>query len=130
MEQIVKDFVRDIAQDLAGLEVALYFQANPSAFDTPAGIALRTHRPVEQVEPALERLGEKGLLEVQDRGDGRYRCYTLNATRESWGLLCMVSEAFHDNPNSRQVIVKMLIERHMRDRVDVGGAGKESGPDA
>jgi hypothetical protein len=130
MEQVVREFVQDIAQDLAGLEVALYFQANPRAFDTPAGIALRTHRSVEQVQPALERLGEKGVLEEFDRGDGRYRCYALSPTRDTWALLCMVSEAYHDDPESRQVIVKMLIERHMRNRVAIGGAGKESGPDA
>jgi len=130
MEQAVSEFVRDVAQDLAGLEVALYFQANPRAFDTPAGIALRTHRALDQVEPALERLGEKGVLEVLDRGDGRYRCYALSPTRESWGILCMVSEAYHEDPESRQIIIKMLIERHMRDRVAVSGAGKESGPDA
>ena len=64
MDQRVTTFVQDIAQTLVGLDVALFYQANPRTFDTAAGIALRTHRSVEMVEPALERLAECEILET------------------------------------------------------------------
>lgn len=124
MKPAVREFVETTAQDLAGLEVALFYQANPRAFDTAAGIALRTHRSVEEVEPALERLSQHGILEVFPRGDGRYHCYALSPTREVWNLLCMVSEAYHEDPDARRDIIKLLIKRRMEQRA---GQRRESG---
>ncbi|MCD6359799.1 MAG: hypothetical protein J7M38_02975 [Armatimonadetes bacterium] len=129
MKEEVRNFIEQTAQDLAGLEVALFYQANPRAFDTAAGIALRTHRSVTEVEPALERLCEHGILEVFHRGDGRYHCYALSPTRETWNLLCMVSEAYHDDPEARRDIIKLLIERRMAQRAS-NCAGAESAENA
>ncbi len=116
MDQRVTTFVQDIAQTLVGLDVALFYQANPRTFDTAAGIALRTHRSVEMVEPALERLAECEILETFTRGDGRYQCYALSTDLEVWRLLCLVSEAYHDDPQSRKQIVRLLIERRLQER--------------
>ena len=127
MNQAVRHFIENTAQDLTGLEVALFYQANPRAFDTAAGIALRTHRAVAEVEPALERLSAGGILEVFDRGDGRYHCFALSPTREIWNLLCMVSEAYHEDPDSRRDIVKLLIKQHMEQRAGAPGDGDRPG---
>ncbi len=130
MEQAVIDFVQNTAHDLTGLEVALFYQANPRAFDTAAGIALRTHRSVSEVEPALERLGANGILDVFDRGDGRYHCFALSPTRETWNLLCMVSEAYHDDEQARGVIIKMLVKQLILKRTGQDFAGASEGSDA
>ena len=116
MDERVTDFVEHAAQTLVGLDVALFYQANPRTFDTAAGVALRTHRSVEAVEPALQRLAECGILEVFSRGDGRFRCYALRTASEVWNVLCLVSEAYHDDPQSRKEIVRLLVARRLRDR--------------
>jgi hypothetical protein len=120
MDERVRDFIVNGAQTLVGLDVALFYQANPRTFDTAAGVALRTHRDVASVEPALQRLAEQGILEAFTRGDGRYQVYALGSTPEAWNTLCLVSEAYHDDPESRKQIVRLLIERKMKERA--GGA--------
>lgn len=117
MDDRVRDFVETVAQTIVGLDVALFYQANPSTFDTPAGLALRTHRGVADVKPALERLADHGILERHPRGEGKYVCYAIARDAAVWDLLCRVSETFHDDAQGRKEIVKMLMALQMRARV-------------
>lgn len=114
MDERVKEFIRETAQDLVGLDVALFFQANPRAFDTASGIALRTHRSVEDVEPALSRMSESGYLEVLSRGDGRYQVFALSRSPEVWRTLCRVSDAYHEDAEARKEIILMLVQRRLQ----------------
>jgi DhnA family fructose-bisphosphate aldolase class Ia len=116
MDENVRHFIEECAQDLVGLEVALFFQSNPRAFDTASGIALRTHRAVSDVEPALVRLSEQGYLEVLSRGDGRYQVFALSPRPEVWRVLCRVSDAYHENPQARKEIILMLVQRRLKER--------------
>lgn len=116
MDPRVKKFIEETACDVVGLDVALFFQANLATFDTAAGLALRLHRSVEELQPALERLAEQGLLEVFLRGDGRYRCYSLSREPQVWHLLCLVSEAYLDQPETRKEIVRMLVRKYRNER--------------
>jgi len=116
MDERVRDFIVNTAQTLVGLEVALFYQANPRTFDTAAGIALRTHRAVEELEPALQRLAKRGILEVFTRGDGRHQCYALLTAPEVWRVLCLVSEAYHDDPETRMEIVRLLMATRIREQ--------------
>lgn len=66
------------------LDATLYFQRNPFARETAAGLALRVGRPADLVARALERLVEQAVLER--RGSGaqalyRYRPPYLAARR-------------------------------------------------
>lgn len=122
MDEQVREFIETTALDLVGLDVALFYQANPRAFDTASGIALRTHRAVDEVEPALDRMSEQGFLEVLSRGDGRYRVYALATAPEVWRTLCRVSEAYHEDPEARKEIILMLVQRRLRERTTGGGA--------
>ena len=117
MDDRVRDLIENGAQTIVGLDVILFYQANPSTFDTPLGIALRTHRSLNEVEPALERLAEGGILERHTRGDGKYTCYALSKDLTVWNLLCLVSEAYIDNPEQRKEIVRMLIRRQQAQRL-------------
>ncbi len=113
MDGRVQEFVRSGAQTIVGLDVALFYQSNPSTFDTPLGIALRTHRSEDEVEPALERLAGYGVLERHGRGDGKYVCYALTRDAETWNLLCLVSEAYLDDPGTRKEMIRLLVKlRH------------------
>ncbi|MGC9318148.1 MAG: hypothetical protein ACP5KN_08945 [Armatimonadota bacterium] len=126
MDERVRDFIEEVAQDLVGLDVALFYQANPRAFDTAAGIALRTHRSVDEVEPALVRLAEQGYLEALSRGDGRYQVFALSPAAEVWRMLCRVSEAYHEDPDARREIILMLVQRRLQQRAtgqNAGGGG-------
>ncbi|MBU0610600.1 MAG: hypothetical protein KKI08_22140 [Armatimonadetes bacterium] len=111
MDDRLKDFVENVAQTIVGLDVALFFQANPRTFDTAAGLALRTHRDVGEVGEVLERMAAHGILEGFSRGDGRYTCYALPKDTKVWNLLCMLSEAYLDHSDSRKEIVRILIRR-------------------
>jgi len=108
MDSQVRDFILKAAPDLAGLDVALYFHAHPATFDSPAGLALRLHRGVDDVARALDRLHEYGLLEVLRARDGRYRCYALKNEPGMWETLCQVSNSYLDDADSRKEIVRML----------------------
>jgi hypothetical protein len=115
MDERIIDFVENVAQTIVGLDVALFFQANPRTFDTAAGLALRTHRGVDEVAEVLERMAGQGTLEAFSRGDGRYTCYALPKNPQVWNLLCLLSEAYLDHSESRKHIVRMLI-RHQAAR--------------
>lgn len=128
LDDRVREFIAEIAQDLVGLDVALFYQANPRAFDTAAGIALRTHRSVDEVEPALERMSAGGYLETVSRSDGRYQVFALSPSPDVWRILCRVSEAYHEDPQSRKEIILMLVQRRLQQRADDQAAGG-SGPD-
>ena len=122
MDARVADFVAEVAHDVVGLEVALFFQANPDTFDTSAGMAQRLRHRHDEVQPALERLAEPGVLEVCTRGDGKYHCYSLSREAAVWHLLCMVSEAYLDQPEVRKQIVRLLVERRRQQHAPAPGA--------
>jgi hypothetical protein len=111
MDPRLKEFVENVAQTIVGLDVALFFQANPRTFDTAAGLALRTHRDVVEVAEVLERMAQHDILEGFSRGDGRYTCYALPKDVKVWNLLCLLSEAYLDHSDSRKEIVRIIIRR-------------------
>ncbi len=116
MDARLKDFICNHARNLIGLDVALFFQANPQTFDTAEGLALRTHRNVNEVREALDRLAACGVLEVHSRSGGRYKCYTLARKPAAWRLLCMLSEAYMDDLEARKEIVRLLIRARAAER--------------
>ena len=116
MDDRVREFVETSVQTVVGLDAALFYQANPDTFDTSAGIALRTHRSVEEVHLALERLADRGMLERYPRAEGKYTCYGLVRSSDVWHLLCLVSEAYLDDPIARKEIVRMLVGRQRKQR--------------
>lgn len=126
MDDRVRRFIEETAQDLVGLDVALFYQANPRTFDTPSGIALRTHRSVEEVEPALLRMCEQGYLESFTRGDGRYQVYALAPAPDVWRTLCLVSDAYHEDPCARKEIVLLLVQRRLEEKATDQNAGAQA----
>ena len=115
MDRRVQEFVRNIAHNVVGLDVALFFQANPGTFDTAAGLALRLHHKTEDIEAALRRLSEATVVEVVDRGEGHYHVYSLRHDSEVWRLLCLLSEAYLDDAEARKEIVRMLVHQQLED---------------
>ncbi|MGD9518702.1 MAG: hypothetical protein AB7W28_04235 [Armatimonadota bacterium] len=123
MQEKIRWLVEEVAQNIVGLDVALFFQAHPNVFDSAAGIAMRMGRQPEEVGEALERLASHGILEVYELGAGRYRCYALKRVEEVWNLLCRLSEMYLDDPPARREIIRMLVAR-------VTAKGKRKDPDA
>ncbi len=117
MDKRIAEFIRDVAQTIVGLHVALYLQDHPKTFDTAAGLALRLHHPVEMVEPVVERFADYGLLRKVTSHEGSYTCYSLNRTPALWNLLCMISESYIDDPETRKQIVRMLVS-HSRKQTE------------
>lgn len=127
MDQRLIDFVENVAQSIVGLDVALFFQANPRTFDTPAGLALRTHRDVEDITVVLERMARAGFLEAFSRGEGRYTCYALPKDVKVWNLLCLLSEAYLDRSEERKEIVRILIRRQHEQAGQESSAAPQAG---
>ncbi len=92
MDKRVAQFIREVAQTVVGLNSALYLQNNPKTFDTAAGLALRMRYPVEAVTPVVERFADYGLM----------------------NLLCMLSESYIDDPETRKEIVRILISQRQQ----------------
>ena len=116
MDKRIVQFIREAAQTIIGLDLALYLQANPKTFDTAAGLALRLRHPVEAVEPIAERFVEHGIMRKVISRDSSYHCYTLQRTPKVWNLLCLISETYIDDPETRKAIVKLLIRRQGNQR--------------
>ena len=108
----IRWFVEEIAQNIVGLDVALFFQANPNVFDSVPGLARRVGRGVEEISEVLDRMAGAEVLEVYELGAGKYHCYILKHSEEAWGLLCHLSELYLDNPAARRQIIQMLIHAH------------------
>ena len=125
MDDRVRGLVETTIQTIVGLDVALFYQENPSTFDTAEGVALRTHRNVADVRLTIERLVGGGLLERHERGEGRYTCYSVAPGQEAWDLLCLLSEAYIDDLESRKEIVRALV-RGQKESREIG-RGTESG---
>jgi len=115
MDARVVEFIEKTAQNIVGLDVALFFQANPRTFDTAAGVALRTHRGIDEVSAALARMAAAGVLEDFTRADGKYLCYALPRDPHVWNLLCLLSEAYLDHSDDRKEIIKLLMRRQKAD---------------
>lgn len=110
----IRRFIEEVAQNIVGLDLALFFQAHPGVFDTVPGIASRVARPPEEIQEALDRLAAAGILEVHELGAGRYKCYSLRRTEDVWRLLCRLSELYLDDPAARREIIRSLVRRHER----------------
>jgi hypothetical protein len=111
MDARIEQFIRENAKNLIGLDVALFYQANPNTFDSPEALARRTHRDDVEVKQAMDRLVEAGVLEVHARGEGRHQCYALVRTAAVWTLLCALSEAYLDDLESRKDIIRLLMKK-------------------
>jgi hypothetical protein len=90
------------------LDLALYLHTHPQVFDTAPGFAFRLHRSVEEVQSALSRLLDYGLVEYLEADGGRYRCYALRKDPDMRSLLWQVSRAYFDEPAARKEIVRLI----------------------
>jgi hypothetical protein len=127
MDPKLVTFVEEVLQTVVGLDVALFYQANPRTFDTPAGVALRTHRGIEEVAQVLDRMAAASVLEAFSRGEGRYTCFALPKEPWAWTLLCKLSEAFLDRSDSRKEIIKLIVKRQAAHRGDPAAPGPAEG---
>jgi len=75
-ERINKD-LDSIPQTVIRIELLAFFQANPYTRDTAGGLALRLHRPCQQLELALQALSALGILEIG--GTSKVTIYRLRS---------------------------------------------------
>ena len=113
MDSRVQEFVSNVVHNVVGLDVALFFQANPTTFDTAAGLSLRLHHRAAEIQAALDRLAAAQVLELADRGEAHYHVYSLRHDPEVWRLLCLLSESYLDDDAARKDIVRMLVHQQM-----------------
>jgi len=109
MRDEIERLIETRIDDLVKLELALYFQQNPTFVDRLEGIARRLGRDPRAVEEALRALAEGGLLERFELGSGKYVLYSYTRDPEMRALMDRLSAAYHENPRERVEIVKRLM---------------------
>lgn len=107
--QRVEWLVRDVIRDLVGLEVVLFFQANPGLYDTREGISQRLGYRYTDVAGPLERLAAAGILERFEGGERRGPYYGLKGRPEVWELISELSRLYLEDAQARQDIISILI---------------------
>ena len=109
MRDELQQLISTRIDDLVKLELALYFQQNPSFVDRAEGVARRVGRDPRTVEDALRALAEGGLLERFELGSGKYVLYSYTRDPDMRALMDGLSSAYHDDPTERVRIVKRLM---------------------
>lgn len=77
MAEKINEDLDSIMQTVIRIELLAFFQANPYTRDTAGGLALRLHRPCQQLELALQALSALGILEIG--GTSKVTIYRLRS---------------------------------------------------
>jgi len=64
MTSAMNQELNSITLSILRIELLAFFQANPNTRDTAEGLALRLHRPRQEVEAALNTLSALGVVEI------------------------------------------------------------------
>ncbi|HHU85906.1 MAG: hypothetical protein ACOX86_09540 [Pelotomaculaceae bacterium] len=96
MTEKIYEGLDPIRQTVIRIELLAFFQANPHTRDTAWGLALRLHRPFQQVEPALQTLCALGLLEPG--GTSKVTVYRLRSANLITGYLQEQYNKISNNP--------------------------------
>jgi predicted transcriptional regulator len=110
MDLEVKRLVTEVVDDLAKLEVVLFFHAHPNFIDSAARIARRMGSEESKVDAALQALSEAGFVERFVLGEGRYVLYAYSQSPRVRRLVERLSRAYHEDPGQRQEMVRMLLK--------------------
>lgn len=95
------------AGGMAGLNLLLLFGRDPTACDTAAGFALRLQRPVSEVNQALLRLSQIGIL-CASPGPGRsgHPSYWLSTEAPLATSLRRLVQAYTSSPAERRALLR------------------------
>ncbi|MFQ6099559.1 MAG: hypothetical protein ACE5O2_17635 [Armatimonadota bacterium] len=107
MERSLADFVAHFLDSPAKLDIALFYEANPSTMDTPTGIAFRISRPIGESAKALGELARRGLLRERDLRGGKYVIYSLSENEAVRKTLRELREAYLASEQERAEIHKL-----------------------
>ncbi len=92
MDRELQAFLREAADTSLKLELIAWFHEHPGALDTAGGLARWLARPPGELGPALEELGEAGL--VRREGEGPDTVYRFEPNPERAALVARVVEAY------------------------------------
>lgn len=105
----LRGFAARVAVSMVSLDVALYFQSNPTTVDTPAGLSDRVYGSAHDIGEALSHLVEVGLLTQAILGAGAYPVYALTEDPAHCRLLGCLSDAYHKDPVARTEIIRGVV---------------------
>ncbi len=69
LEEELANFLKNVVNSMAKLDLINFFFSNPYTIDTVDGLALRIGRRVEGIEKTVEELSEAGILEKRVQGE-------------------------------------------------------------
>jgi hypothetical protein len=107
MDRSITEFVEHFLDSPTKLDIALFYEANRSAMDTPTGIALRISRPIGESARALGELARRGLLRARDLRGGKFVVYSLSEDASVRDALQAVRQAYAHSEDDRQAILKL-----------------------
>ena len=105
----VRRFAAKIIDSIVSLDIALFFQGNPSTVDTPSALSSRIYGASHDIDQALNHLVEVGVLTHTTLGAGAYALYSLTEDTDVRRLLDRLSDAFHRNPQARTEVVRGVV---------------------
>jgi len=109
MDLEVKRLVTEVVDDLAKLEVMLFFHEHPNFIDSAASVARRMAAEAPKVQAALEALSEARFVEKFVLGEGRYVLYAYSQSPRVRKLVGKLNRAYNEDPQQRQEIVRILL---------------------
>jgi hypothetical protein len=110
MDLDVKRLVTEVVDNLAKLDVLLFFHEHPDFLDSASRAARRIAGEVPKVQLALEELSQRGFIERFVLAEGRYVLYGYSQSPRVRGLVEKLSRAYHEHPDQRKEIVRMLMK--------------------
>ncbi len=107
LEKELANFLKNVVNSMAKLDLINFFFSNPYTIDTVDGLALRVGRRVEGIEKAVEELSEVGILEK--RVQGELVLYAFVPGNEWYELIGRLLKSL-DNRETRLKIITYLIK--------------------
>src|SRR3990172_994035 len=114
LDEELRAFLDRVVGSPERMELLVFFDQNPHAFDTTHSIAQWVNRPVEAVKAALEGLTVAGILKQQGKGDGAV--YAYSPRPELVPMIDRFVEAWRSaRPALQEEAAKLHIERQRKE---------------
>jgi len=117
MQEHTAEFIRDVVDSPAKLELVLFLHANPYALETARSLAQRLLRPAGQVEAALQDLTDAEVAQAR-AADGTAPLFTYNPDGPYQHAIQELGDAYA-GPEHGEILAAVLARSAARQEVEL-----------